>query len=222
MVDKLKFFGCEGESVQLCLPFQPSRWCTSWWVDYLTTTHRCSRNFGGRNGGPRWLSLPRLVIHVAQKKKCLWRAPCHVCHVLPPLLSKFPSRSRQNLHVSYNNGLYIRSSLQIHLKSEPIYKKKSKYGFPTLTVFSGQFLPDPRFVNPRFCLGEVCKRCTEEKVGKPSEISTLTKAMFWTQGWRGRKIPKILGVSYCPLPNTQCMVYNGVYIYTPTFDWFLW
>ena len=158
------------------------------------------------------MSLPRLVIHVAQKKSVFGGRLVMFVMFSP---HSYPSslQGPDRICMSVTIMVYIRSSLQIHLKSEPIYKKKSKYGFPTLTVFSGQFLPDPRFVNPRFCLGEVCKRCTEEKVGKPSEISTLTKAMFWTQGWRGRKIPKILGVSYCPLPNTQCMVYNGVYIY---------
>ena len=111
--------------------------------------------------------------------------------------------------------VYIRSSLQIHLKSEPIYKKKSKYGFPTLTVFSGPFVPDPRFVNPRFCLGEVCKRCTEEKVGKPSEISLSPRRCFGPRVGEEEKSRKFweFHIALSQTRSVWCiMVY--IYIYT--------
>ena len=87
-------------------------------------------------------------------------------------------------------------------------------GFPTLTVFPGQFLPDPRFVgSPPFCLGrpqrnrEVCKRCTEEKVGEAQRKGPLlTQAMFWTQGWRVFEFPKKKMEFHTPLSQT-CSVW---------------
>lgn len=115
--------------------------------------------------------------------------------------------------------VYTGSSLQIHPKSEQIYKWIQVWISNTYTVFSGQFLPDPRFVNPPvLCVNDLSaivrfvNGAPRKKLGGPAKNHSHQSGC-WTQFGEFLNFPKNFGISCSPLPNTQCMVCYIYYTY---------